>query len=326
MNKQFWIVLFLVAVGAVLFFAIPAAPPSNSLNNDREKASYAFGMNLGSILQKRLFNVDPSTILLGMKDALAGRRFQLSPSEMKEGLALANSEQTQQSGTGTQSSWFAFFSPLKNNRAKAGYAFGVDQGINWKQNRMDLLPEVVNQGIMDMVSGSGLRISPADATEILARYGHELMRRQEKERKELGPINQKAGEAFLARNKLNKDVVSLPCGLQYKVLLQGTGNSPESQNFVILKYRATRIDGSVFDSSDKFTKPMVFPMGGIIRGWSEALSLMKEGAKWQLFIPANEAYGEDGTSNVGPNETLIYDLELVKILPGQPQPTEDEKS
>ncbi len=127
--------------------------------------------------------------------------------------------------------------------------------------------------------------------------------------------NKAKGEAFLAQNKTKQGVVSLPCGLQYKIIADGTGASPEPGNFVMLKYRGTRIDGAVFDTSDQ---PSVFAMGGIMKGWSEALEQMKPGSKWQLFIPPEDGYGGDGGPRVGPNETVVYELELVKVLQERP--------
>lgn len=323
MNKQFFGLLVFLGIGTILFFAVPPRSSNLVLKDDREKASYAFGLNLGEGLRQRHSDLDAASFKRGVADALADRGFLLSPTEMQTSLPLVSGTE---SGIPEKLPIISFFKPFKYKRLKASYAFGVDIGLGWKKNLIDLSPELVIRGIRDAMSESAALLTSEEANATMIKYGHELMRRQEIARKKQGLRNKKAGEGFLAKNKLQKDVVTLSCGLQYQVMTEGTGNSPEPQNFVILKYRGTRIDGSVFDTSDASTKPMIFPMGGMLRAWSEAVPMMKEGAKWRIFVPAEEGYGEDGSSNIGPNEILIYDLELVKILPGQPEPTPMEKA
>jgi FKBP-type peptidyl-prolyl cis-trans isomerase FklB len=147
---------------------------------------------------------------------------------------------------------------------------------------------------------------------------------QQKRREQVAEENRRQGEAFLERNKTNPGVVCLPGGLQYQVVADGKGQSPDLTNWVNLKFRGTRINGTEFDASDPHAETRIFAMRGIIRAWQDALQLMKPGAKWRLFVPPSLAYGKEGSPAAGPNETLIYDLELVSILPGQPQPTAED--
>ena len=151
------------------------------------------------------------------------------------------------------------------------------------------------------------------------------MRALQQERRDKDAVeNSRRGEAFLAQNKTNQGVATLPGGLQYKVIAQGSGQSPDLTNWVNLKFRGTRIDGSEFDVSDPHPEARIFSMRGVIQGWQDALQMMKPGGKWRLFVPSSLAYGSDGSPTAGPNETLIYDLELVSVLPGQPPPTAED--
>jgi FKBP-type peptidyl-prolyl cis-trans isomerase FklB len=130
----------------------------------------------------------------------------------------------------------------------------------------------------------------------------------------LSEKNKKEGEEYLAENKKKEGIITTQSGLQYKVLKKGTGKIPKSTDTVTVNYRGTLIDGTEFDSSYRRGQPASFKVNGVIRGWTEALQLMKEGAKWQLYIPSNLAYGERGAGrNIGPNSTLIFEVELISI-------------
>ncbi len=124
------------------------------------------------------------------------------------------------------------------------------------------------------------------------------------------------GEAFLAENGKKEGVKTLPSGLQYRVLKQGDGKQPRKSDQVVVHYRGTLIDGTEFDSSHKRGEPAKFGVGGVIKGWTEALQLMKEGSKWILYIPSYLAYGQSGSGKlIGPNETLIFEVELIAVMP-----------
>jgi FKBP-type peptidyl-prolyl cis-trans isomerase FklB len=142
----------------------------------------------------------------------------------------------------------------------------------------------------------------------------QLRQKQIEAMKLAGEKNQKAGEAFLAENKKKEGVVTLPSGLQYKILKAGEGKKPTAEDTVVCNYRGTLIDGTEFDSSYKRGEPATFPVRGVIKGWTEALQLMPVGSKWQLFIPPTLAYGERGAgAQIGPDATLIFEVELISI-------------
>jgi FKBP-type peptidyl-prolyl cis-trans isomerase FklB len=145
-------------------------------------------------------------------------------------------------------------------------------------------------------------------------FQQEMMANQSKKAGELAEKNQKEGEAFLAANKKKDSVITLPSGLQYKVIAEGTGKMPTLNDTVTTNYRGTLIDGTEFDNSYKRGEPATFPVSGVIPGWTEALQHMKVGAKWQLFVPSNLGYGERGAGEtIGPNATLIFEVELLSI-------------
>ena len=143
------------------------------------------------------------------------------------------------------------------------------------------------------------------------------MKKREEEQKKLAEKNAKEGEAFFAENKKKEGIVTLPSGLQYKVIKEGDGPTPKATDTVSVNYKGTFIDGTEFDSSYKRNQPATFKVKGVIPGWVEALQLMKVGSKWQIFIPASLAYGDKGAGNViGPNATLIFEVELLSIDEG----------
>jgi FKBP-type peptidyl-prolyl cis-trans isomerase FklB len=157
-------------------------------------------------------------------------------------------------------------------------------------------------------------LSEQEIRETMAVFQKEMMARQEELSKKLGEKNKKEGDVFLAENKKKDGVKTLPSGLQYKVVKAGTGKKPKLTDTVTTHYRGTLIDGTEFDSSYRRGQPATFPVNGVIPGWTEALQLMEEGAKWELFIPSNLAYGERGAGrDIGPHATLIFDIELITI-------------
>ena len=150
--------------------------------------------------------------------------------------------------------------------------------------------------------------------EVMAGLQKSMAAKQAEQIKELSDKNQKAGEAFLAENKKKEGVVTRPSGLQYKVLKDGSGETPKATDKVKVNYKGTLIDGKEFDSSNKLGKPAEFQVNKVIAGWTEALQLMKVGSKWEVFIPSNLAYGDRGAGPmIGPNSTLIFEVELVSI-------------
>jgi len=212
---------------------------------------------------------------------------------------------------------------LKNQKDKVSYAIGLNIGRNLandlKKQLIDIDSNLLTRGIQDALAGAKPLLTDQEIQETMVAFQKEMMAKWE----EVGKKNKVDGEAFLAENKKKEGVKTSPSGLQYKVIKAGTGKKPKADDTVTVNYRGTLINGTEFDSSYKRGQPATFPVsGGIITGWTEALQLMGEGAKWELFIPSNLAYGERGTSGIiGPNTTLIFEIELVSIK----QKTEENK-
>ncbi len=203
---------------------------------------------------------------------------------------------------------------LKSEKEKLSYAIGVDLANSFKRQSIDVDPDTLARGMKDALSGGKVLLSDEEILAIKNNVRHEIMKKQEEARKELGEKNKKEGEAFLAENGKKDGVKTLPSGLQYKVITEGKGKSPKATDTVTVNYRGTLIDGTEFDSSYKRGQPATFPVNGVIPGWTEALQLMKEGAKWQLFLPAKLAYGEKGAGNIiGPDAVLIFEVELISV-------------
>ncbi len=205
---------------------------------------------------------------------------------------------------------------LKTQKDKLSYAIGMDMGGSLKRNSIDVDVDALVKGLKDSLAGGKMLMTEQEQRETLVAFQKEFQAKQQEKMKALAEKNKKDGEAFLAENKKKKGVKVLPSGLQYKVITEGKGPSPKETDTVTVNYRGTLIDGTEFDSSYKRNEPATFPVKGVIKGWTEALQHMKEGAKWQLFIPADLAYGERGAGNmIGPNSTLIFEVELLKIGP-----------
>jgi len=203
---------------------------------------------------------------------------------------------------------------LKSQKDKISYVIGMDMGSNFKKQSIDIDPDILVRGIKDGLSGGKSLLTEQEVLEITTAFQKEMMAKQEELNKKLGEKNKKEGEVFLAENKKKEGVKTLPSGLQYKVIKAGTGKKPKLTDTVTTNYRGTLIDGTEFDSSYRRGQPASFPVNGVIPGWTEALQLMEEGAKWQLFVPPNLAYGDRGAGRqIGPNATLIFEVELISI-------------
>ena len=202
---------------------------------------------------------------------------------------------------------------FKSQKEKQSYAVGMNMGRNLKDNSIDIDYAVLIKGIKDALSGGKTLLTEQEARETITALQKDLRAKQQLKMKILGESNKKDGEAFLAENKQKDGVKTLPSGLQYNVLTEGKGNSPKGSDTVLVHYRGTLIDGTEFDNSYKRNQPASFPVNGVIKGWTEALQLMKEGSKWRLVVPANLAYGESGRPGIPPNAVLIFEVELIKI-------------
>lgn len=212
---------------------------------------------------------------------------------------------------------------FKNDKDKTSYALGAYYGGTWKRMEVEVTDVNFDEVVRAMkaaLTGEKSALTQEEIKPILDKFQQDLSARQQEKRRIAGEKNKVEGEAFLAANKSKPGVITLPSGLQYKVVSEGEGDMPKPEDSVTVHYRGTLIDGTEFDSSIKRGQPASFRVGGVIPGWTEALTLMKPGAKWQLFIPSTLAYGERGNPSIGPNATLLFDVELISIQP-PPTPT-----
>jgi FKBP-type peptidyl-prolyl cis-trans isomerase FklB len=210
---------------------------------------------------------------------------------------------------------------LKTQKDRASYAIGVNIGKGLHRDAVDVDPAILSRGLRDGLSGGKTLLTDEEMKGALMALQTDVRKKQEVKNKELqqqmlqvGETNKKEGEAFLAANKTKDDVVALPSGLQYKILKEGTGPKPAATDSVVCNYKGTLLDNTEFDSSYKRGQSATFQVGQVIHGWTEALQLMPVGSKWQLFIPAELAYGQQGSGpGIGPNATLIFEVELLSI-------------
>lgn len=203
---------------------------------------------------------------------------------------------------------------LKDPKQKVSYSMGANIGTSWKRQEIEVDLDAVIRGLKDSLGGKPLALSDQEMRQVMSAFQTEMRTKQMEKRRVSGEKNKTEGAAFLAENKKKEGVITLPSGLQYKVIKAGTGPKPTSADTVTAHYRGTLIDGTEFDSSYKRGEPTAFGVTGVIKGWTEALQLMNTGSKWQLFIPSELAYGENGAGpQIGPNATLIFEVELVSI-------------
>lgn len=202
---------------------------------------------------------------------------------------------------------------LSTSKEKQSYALGMNIASGLRRDSVDLDEAALLQGIRDELDGKA-KLSTDQAVAELKELTAEVRAQDAIREQQAAEANMKEGEAFLAANKSKPGVMTTPSGLQYKVEKEGAGPKPTAADTVVCNYRGTFIDGKEFDSSYKRGKPATFPVGGVIKGWTEALQMMPVGSKWELFIPPNLAYGPRGAGGViGPNETLVFEVELLSI-------------
>jgi len=201
-----------------------------------------------------------------------------------------------------------------NNKERISYIIGRDMAANFKKQGIEIEPQFLLKGLQEAMAGTQSNLSQEEVHQAMTELQQLMQSRQASTHSREAEINQQEGEAFLAENKSRPGVVALPSGLQYQVLQEGTGATPGRTDKVTTHYHGTLLDGTVFDSSYERGQPATFPVNGVIAGWTEALTKMKEGAKWRLFIPSDLAYGAQGAGDdIGPNATLIFDVELLSV-------------
>jgi len=201
--------------------------------------------------------------------------------------------------------------PLKDSKDKVSYSIGLNIGFNLKKQNVSINPDTFVLGLKDALAGKP-QMTDEQVKETMTAFEKEMIDKQ----KAAGVKNGADGEKFLAENKKKEGVKTTASGLQYKVVKEGTGAQPKEKDTVMANYRGTLIDGTEFDSSYTRGQPATFPVSGVIKGWTEALQMMKVGSKYQLFIPAKLAYGERAIGpDIGPNSTLIFEVELLDVKP-----------
>jgi FKBP-type peptidyl-prolyl cis-trans isomerase FklB len=208
--------------------------------------------------------------------------------------------------------------PLTTKTEKFSYALGMDIGSkvgpSLKKQSVDVDPALVSQGLKDAMAGGKTRLTEEEAQKVLTDMQAEVTKQRQEKQEKASAANKAEGDAFLAANKSKEGVITLPSGLQYKILKEGTGPKPVSGDTVSCNYRGTLINGTEFDSSAKHGEAAKFGVSQVIKGWTEALQLMPVGSKWQLFVPPSLAYAERGAgADIGPDTTLIFEVELLSI-------------
>ncbi|HZL14242.1 MAG TPA: FKBP-type peptidyl-prolyl cis-trans isomerase [Verrucomicrobiae bacterium] len=207
---------------------------------------------------------------------------------------------------------------LSGDRARESYAVGMMLGSNWKEQGVDVDLDLVWRGLKAEEAGGPTLLTDQQMHTELADLQKTVTMKQREMRAQEGVKNKTEGATFLAANKLQKGVVTLPDGLQYKVLKEGNGATPDSSSMVKVDYRGTFIGGKEFDSSERAGHPLEIQANHVIPGWTEALTHMKVGSKWEVFIPSDLAYGERGRGSIPPNAVLIFDMDLLDTQAGPP--------
>jgi len=203
---------------------------------------------------------------------------------------------------------------LKTQKDKLSYALGMNLGTNLHKQTVEVDPTIVLRGLKDALAAGKTLLTEDEARVALTQLQTEVRNKQQEKMKVAGELNKKESAEFLTANKAKDGVVTLPSGLQYRVLTAGTGPKPTATDTVVCNYRGTLISGAEFDSSYKRGQPASFPVNGVIKGWTEALQLMPVGSKWQLFVPSELGYGDRGAgADIGPGATLIFEVELLSI-------------
>jgi FKBP-type peptidyl-prolyl cis-trans isomerase FklB len=205
---------------------------------------------------------------------------------------------------------------LTTKKQKFSYAVGMNLGMNFTKQDVPIDPDLLVRGLKDSLAGRKTLLTDDEAKAAIAEVQNDFRKQQQEKQQQLAEANKKEGAAFFAANKTKEGVVTLPDGLQYKILKAGTGPKPAATDTVTVNYRGTLLNGTEFDSSYKRNQPATFTVNGVIKGWTEALQLMPVGSKWQLFIPADLAYGDHAASaDISPNSTLTFEVELLSIKP-----------
>jgi FKBP-type peptidyl-prolyl cis-trans isomerase len=297
---------------ASVFALLALSACSKTPKTDMEKASYAIGQRMGSQLTQVKDDIKFGSLKDGIADLLAGKDPKVSQEEMTQALmALQQKVQAAQSHAAAPAAAV--------DDEKASYAIGQRMASQLAMVKDILELKYLYSGLSDILGGKEPRISQDEMTQAMQAFGKKAqeaaMEQMKAKASSPDALKNKAdGEAYQAKNKARAGVKVTADGLQYEVLKAGTGPKPKASSTVSVNYRGTLIDGTEFDASAKHGGPAQFPVGGVIRGWTEALQMMPVGSKWRLVIPGDLAYGAQGTGpQIGPNTTLVFEVELLAI-------------
>ncbi len=267
-----------------------------------------------------------ATLLLAVATTLTGKahsQAQPTPPAKKTTTTPAKPATTGTKPSTATTSKTGTAAPLTTKKDKFSYALGMSQGAgmaaNFKKLGIEFNPTLIIQGLKDGLAGGKTRLTEDEAHKILSEMQAEVQKQQQEKIAQLAETNKKEGEAFLAANKAKEGVVTLPSGLEYKIVTPGTGPKPAATDTVVCNYKGTFLNGNEFDNSYKRGKPETFGVNQVIKGWTEALELMPVGSHWQLFVPSDLAYGPGGRPGIPPNSALIFDVELLSIQPKAPE-------
>lgn len=203
---------------------------------------------------------------------------------------------------------------MKNDKDKISYVLGQSIGGDFKRQGFEIDPDIFSQSFTDAFNGKEPKMSVGEMQQVVQQFQTSMQEKKHAESQAVASVNIEKGKAFLEENKKKDGVVETASGLQYRVIKEGTGNKPLATDTVVTHYEGKTIDGVIFDSSYKRGTPATFPLNGVIKGWTEALQLMTEGSKYELFIPSDLAYGASGSSGaIEPHSTLIFTVELLTI-------------
>jgi FKBP-type peptidyl-prolyl cis-trans isomerase len=203
---------------------------------------------------------------------------------------------------------------LKTQKEKFSYAIGMKMGANLKKQNVPVDAAIMTRGLRDALAGNKPLLTDQEAQDAITAQQKAMQAVQQAKMGQEAEGNKKEGAAFLAANKSKEGVVTLPDGIEYKILKKGDGPKPTASDTVTVNYRGTLINGTEFDSSYKRGQPVTFPLNGVIKGWTEALQLMPVGSKWELYLPSDLAYGDRGAGqDIKPGSTLIFEVELISI-------------
>jgi FKBP-type peptidyl-prolyl cis-trans isomerase FklB len=297
LQKMAVLIAFLASFSAMAEELTPTTIPSGP--PDKEKVSYALGMQMGMEIKPSGAKMDADVLAQAIKDVLEGKPTMFKESEIAEILTQA------------QKDGLAVATMTVKGRDKFSYALGMRKGLQLKLTGADIDTGAIGQGLKDMLEGKPTKIQESEIEPLFKQaqaYGLA----------QLSKKNSVAGEAFLAKNAGVQGVKMLPDGLQYKVIVEGTGEKPTTEDLLFIKYRGSFIDGTVFDRKEHY---LTRSTGGL-PGWQDAMQRMKVGSKWQIFVPPALGFGHRGEAvlKVGPDAVLIYELELLSIAkPGDPQ-------